>query len=120
MNKCYKIKVGIEEYPVKEEDLPRIISAMKTNDMVKLDCGIFRGQAILAVCQDFEEEKRVVLSFSPASKEQELIEENEKQLEKQKSECEICNHTGWIFVDKGRETVAKYCQCTVLKLKQLT
>lgn len=115
--KCYKIKVGIEEYPVKETDIERIVSAMKTNDMVKLDCGIFRGQSILAVCQDFAEEQRQINMSIPKESgytpNQELI--RDEKLKQQKADCVMCGHTGWIFVEKNGEKVARYCVCTILK-----
>ncbi len=112
---CYKIKVGIEEYSVKEVDVPRIVEAMKTNDMVKLDCGIFRGQSILAVCRDFDEESRQVMLSAPSSESKRIEDEQVKRIKKQKDECNLCNHTGYVFVDRNGEQVAKYCSCTILK-----
>lgn len=113
--KCYKIKVGIEEYPIKEADIPRIAEAMKTNDIVKLDCGLFRGQAILAVCRDEKEEIRQALLSAPSSQESRLLLEREAKIRKQTQDCQLCNHTGWVFVDRNGEQTAKYCECTYLR-----
>ena len=50
--KKFKIKVGIDEFIIKESDMPRVVEAMRTNNMVALACGVFRGSAILAVYED--------------------------------------------------------------------
>ena len=81
MTKLYKIKVGIEEYPVSETDLPRIVQAMKSNNMVQLEYGLFRGNAILAVVRDLEKEREVMYLTEHAPT-PEQIEENKKQEEK--------------------------------------
>lgn len=116
--KHYKIKVGIEEYPIDEIDIPRIVEAMKNNDMVKLDCGIFRGQSILAVARDIEKESSVSMIQIPALDSQEHIER--KRIEQQIYECTICGKEsgyskGWIINknEKG-ERIAKRCVCTQL------
>ena len=124
MTKLYKIKVGIEEYPVSETDLPRIVQAMKSNNMVQLEYGLFRGNAILAVVRDLEKEREVMYLTEHAPT-PEQIEENKKQEEKneqirkQIEECKLCtgDDKGWIFIKSGNQTVAKPCSCTVLRPK---
>lgn len=114
MNTYYKIKVGIEEFPVKEEDITRIVDAMKSGNLVKLDCGVFRGQSIIAVCEDIEKQKLMnMLGSSGTTRAKEIS--TQEIITKQMSECKICDHSGWLFIDRNGERVAKYCTCTVLK-----
>ncbi len=116
MNKYYKIKVGIEEFAVDETDIPRIVEAMKNNDMVRLSSGLFRGQAILAICRDSEREDKE-LQLTASQKTNEAIEAESRQeiLKKQKAECNICNHTGWEVYNIGAERRVKPCECRVIK-----
>lgn len=94
MTKFYKIKVGIEEYTVNEIDIPRIVEAMKNNDMVKLECGIFRGNAILAVCEDIEKTSAFD-SLPPPKTDEELKQDELQKIRKEKRlNCDICSHTG--------------------------
>lgn len=115
MIKFFKIKVGIEEFSVEEKDVPRIIEAMKSNDMVKLDCGIFRGNAILAICRDEEkEEQSRLLAFDSSIKTPEELQEieNEKIIKEQRMQCELCDHTGW---KEGKDYIRRPCDCMTLK-----
>ena len=123
MTKLYKIKVGIEEYPVSETDLPRIVQAMKSNDMVQLEYGLFRGNAILAVVRDLDREREEMFLMDHAPTPEQIEEAKKKrevdeQIEKQMAECPMCTEQkGWIFVKNGNQTVAKPCSCTVLRPK---
>jgi hypothetical protein len=115
-NKFYKIKVGIEEFQVKEADIPRIVEAMKTGNMVQLESGLFRGNAILAVCRDFEKEIQLALS-APTKETPEQIEDKEKKekLKEKRLKCEICNHTGWVEGKRRDGSVAMFpCECQVI------
>lgn len=117
MNIHYKIKVGIEEYSVDEKDIPRIVQAMKSNDMVKLDCGIFRGQAILAVARDLEKEERERL-LETYKKSPEQVEQDKKAgiIKQQMDECKECTGSkGWRFKIVNGEKVAYQCSCTYAK-----
>lgn len=113
MTKYYKIKVGIEEYPVEEKDIPRIVEAMKTNDMVRLDSGIFRGHAILAMCRDIEREKEeslIELSKVPVPETPE--QEKDRLLKEARKICKKCdNHSGRVTIQKNGEWVVAYCDC---------
>ena len=116
-NKIYKIKVGIEEFEVKEADIPRIVEAMKTGNMVQLDSGLFRGNAILAVCRDFEKEMTLALC-APTKETPEQIEDKEKKekLKSQRLNCEICHHTGWAEGKRKDGSSAMFpCECQVIK-----
>ena len=116
MNKIYKIKVDITEFRVKEEDLVRIVEAMKSNDMVKLDCGIFRGSAIRAVYRDEDEEVQLALCSSKEKKPEQIEEERIINLKKeQKLNSDICHHTGMKIVNVNGEDVAKICDCQIIK-----
>lgn len=112
--KYYKIKVGIEEYSVDEVDIPRIAMAMQNNDIVKLESGLFRGQAILAVCRDTEREEREALS-KPKELSSEEMKERERDLKiaQQKADCRLCEK-GWIHINVGNEKIAKRCKCNFL------
>lgn len=116
MTQFYKIKVGIEEFSVEETDVPRIVEAMKSNDMVKLNCGIFRGNAILAVCRDIEKEEQARLIASAPKKTPEQLQDEaiEKIIKEQKMKCELCGHTGWKESKKGEKLVRIPCYCTIL------
>jgi hypothetical protein len=95
-NKVFKIKVGISEFEVKEIDIPRIVEAMKNNDIVKLDCGLFRGSAILSVFEDFDEELQRSLKLETAKTQEEIEQEKiSVHLKQNRLECELCKHTGW-------------------------
>lgn len=92
--KFYKIKVGIEEYPVNESDLPRIAEAMKSNDIVRLDSGLFRGNAILAVCEDKSRSDAFLSAPREKTKEEIEIELLEEKRKEARLKCDICDHTG--------------------------
>lgn len=111
----YKIKVGIEEFPVEEKDIPRIAEAMKHNDMVQLECGLFRGNAILAVCRDTEREERAfMLSSAPVLTEEEIQEKaRQEKLKEQRMNCEICNHTGLKEELRNEIVVRVPCECSL-------
>jgi len=119
MKKYYKIKVGIEEFEVKEEDIPRIAEAMRTNNMVQLVCGLFRGSSILAVCRD---EKKELSSDSDVIKEKtpeqiatiKRLKEIDEVIKQQIFDCKICEGKGWITTKKGDEYFATNCKCTKL------
>lgn len=116
MNKYYKIKVGIEEFSIDENDIPRIVEAMKNNDMVKLASGLFRGQAILAVCRDSERENKELLLTSPQKTQEQIdAESRQETLKRQKKYCAICDHDGWEIFTKGNERLVKPCICTIIK-----
>lgn len=116
MDNIYKIKVGIEEFEVSEKDIPRIVEAMKNNDIVKLDCGLFRGQAILAVCRDLEKEmQRTMLSSHTDTPEEIEQKKNEILLKEQRLNCEKCGHTGWIVGKREGRDCAFPCECKILK-----
>lgn len=121
MNQYYKIKVGIEEFSVEEKDIPRIAEAMKHNDMVQLECGLFRGNAILAVCRDEEREKKertlVAFNSTESVEERQKREEENKITEKKKEQrinCEICGHTGWKEELREKSVVRVPCECQLL------
>lgn len=117
MTQFFKIKVGIEEFPVEPVDVPRIIEAMKSNDMVKLDCGIFRGNAILAVCRDEEKENQAhLLASAPKQTPEELklLADSETRKE-QKMKCEKCGHTGWKEELRNSELIRVPCDCQEIK-----
>ena len=120
MIKYFKIKVGIEEFSVNENDIPRIVEAMKTNEMVKLDCGIFRGQAILALTRDIEREEKERLDTELSSTEEKKQKTINEEIEKQISECDLCNKKGYTIVDKrfpngSPNPVVKKCSCTIYR-----
>lgn len=112
MNKYYKIRVGIEEYPVDEKDISRILQAMQTNEIVRLDCGMFRGQAILAVIRDTNKEFQEALSSLPGP--EPTIEEI---LNNQRLACSRCDKKGYLFEEKLNEKTkitekfVKICIC---------
>ncbi len=116
----YKIKVGIEEYPVLETDIPRIVQAMKTNDMVKLDCGVFRGSAILAVCEVIP---RIAFGDTPPTVDELRESARQKALEDKRSAqikaCTLCRN-GWQIVKVGNDSLARPCTCRQLKDVDLT
>ena len=98
-----------------ECDIPRIVEAMKKNDIVKLEYGLFRGQAILALCRDIEKENNEhMLMSSTKTPEQEKKEADETQIKKQISECTICDHDGWESIEKNGERMVRKCACTKL------
>lgn len=117
MKQFYKIKVGIEEFSVEESDIPRIAEAMKHNDMVKLDCGLFRGSAILAVCRDEEREKQqLLIETTPQTTEEELEKIRIDGIKRdQRLNCEICGHTGWKEDFREESLVRVPCDCTLIK-----
>lgn len=111
--KRYKIKVGIEEFKVDEKDISRITEAMKTDNLVALDCGVFRGSAILALCEDTS-----VIDFGslPPSEEeikQKAIDDFKRE---QRLNCELCDHTGWKEELRGQELIRVLCDCQKLKI----
>lgn len=106
MKKLYKIKVGIEEFQVDESDIPRIAQAMKTGDIVKLDCGLFRGTSILAVC----EYKSLVAFDSLPNKTPEELKIEKIKLES-RMKCDKCEHTGWREELRGNNVVRVPCEC---------
>jgi hypothetical protein len=116
MNKIYKIKVGIEEFEVSENDIPRIVEAMKSGDMVQLHCGLFRGNAILALCRDFDKEMETSLLECPKKSQEQIEEEsNEAKLKDNRLKCELCKHTGWREGVRQDGTTAMFpCECQVL------
>lgn len=122
MNKLYKIKVGIEEFPIEEKDIPRITEAMKNNDMVALDSGIFRGSAILAICRDEEREKRATMleTMKPTPEQLERFknEEQLREIENRKRAnrliCELCDHSGWKEEMRNEEVIRVICDCQKL------
>jgi hypothetical protein len=113
----YKIKVGIEEFSVDEKDIPRIAEAMQTNNMVQLECGLFRGSAILAVCKD--DKYKDIAFLTPSTPEQiaerSRLEEIDNLIKKQILECKICNGKGWKMIKKEGEYFATNCDCTKLR-----
>lgn len=119
MNKYFKIKVGIEEFPILESDIPRIVEAMKKNEMVKLEHGIFRGQAILAITRDLEKEEselRASVNSTYSDKEKEI----EETIKKQIAECTSCGQKGYTIINKVLENghpnpVVKKCSCTIYR-----
>lgn len=116
MSNIYKIKVGIEEFEVKEEDIPRIVEAMKNNDIVKLDSGLFRGSAILAVCRDFEKEIERNMLTTPEKSLDEIAEEEKKaKLKEQRLACTICDKKGWRIGTRDGKDCASPCECQSIK-----
>lgn len=118
MNQYYKIKIGIEEYPIEEKDIARITEAMQKNDMVKLEHGIFRGNAILAVCRDLEREKKELLIGPVIPPTQEEIEQEKLavELRERRLNCEICEHKGLKEVYKDGKVVRVPCDCQNIEL----
>ena len=122
MKNLYKIKVGIEEFPIEEKDIPRIIEAMKSNNMVQLEYGLFRGNAILAVTRDLEKEKEIAMisSRSEPTQEEKLENERVSKIKLQILNCSICKGTGQLVVDRKHasgspDPFVKNCECTILK-----
>lgn len=95
----HKIKVGIEEFTVHESDIPRITAAMQSDEMVQLDCGIFRGKAILAV---FKIQTLVSVGSSQADKLSKLLAEA-------RNKCTNCKGVGSIIY--LAERVVRTCPC---------
>jgi hypothetical protein len=101
--KKFKIKVGIEEYPVNENDIERIMRAMQTNEIVKLDIGVIRGQAILAILQEqipVSEPK----DLSPSEQREQLLLEARKN-------CQECKGDGYIKIQKDGQVKIFECKC---------
>jgi len=92
----YKIKVGIDEFDVLEDDVPRIVEAMQTDNLVRLKCGVFRGKTILGVYEDVN--NFLISSSSPPS----IEKIQEQQLYKNIENCTVCSkpNKGWVLVSE--------------------
>jgi hypothetical protein len=108
----YKIRVGIDEFPIQEADVPRVVQAMQTNEIVKLDCGMIRGQAILAVLKD---------EVSVAEERDLTLEERAEmaQIEARKS-CLECKGIGYVKGLKDGRPVMMECKCQKISLPAVT
>jgi len=120
MIKYYKIKVGIEEFSIEKKDISRIVEAMKTNEMVKLECGIFRGQAILAITRDLQKEQDEETKLYFNQSDQGKILNLEEKIQKQISECNFCDKKGYTIQDKKLKNgspnpIVKKCSCTIFR-----
>jgi len=114
MKNYYKIKVGIEEFDVKEEDIPRIAEAMQTNNLVQLGCGLFRGSAILAICKDERYHETIIEKTPEQIAEISRLNEIDEIIKQQITSCTICNGKGWGTIKKDGEYFASNCVCTKL------
>lgn len=90
----YKIKVGIEEFQIKVEDIPRITKAMQTNDLVKIERGLFRGSAILAII----EEQVLITDVRPPTAE----EKAKEILNTVRKDCKICFGSSYLLKTRPR------------------
>jgi|ERR1700728_143884 len=101
--KQYRIKVGIEEFRVEKKDIERIARAMQTDEIVKLDNGLFRGRSITALIEEdiWLDEPR---QLSP-----EEIKEN--LLIEAKRNCLDCKGVGYVQKIEAGRTFMKQCEC---------
>ncbi len=103
INIIYKIKVGIDEFDIKESDIGRVTEAMQTNNMVSLDCGIFRGQSILAIIKrENITNDYTIRELSPDEKKFSLLKESREK-------CPICIGVGLIYDPEKK--LMKQCLC---------
>lgn len=103
IQKNYKIKVGIEEYPVKPIDVERIARAMQTDEIVKLENGLFRGKSIIALIQeDVYIEDKKELTYE---------EKIHFALLEAKKNCQLCKGQGYVLTTEEKRTFMKECQC---------